>query len=1260
MKRKYQRILKRTAAFILILALAISVFPAAMAAGSNRSNLKFTVSWTDSDGNIQTADAVYITDSETGEGCFWVMLPPDAPLDSLTFSAVDPSQELDFSAEEGTVLNGVTDAGEVLDGISYTPVTGTDPATGMTEVFCLYVSTITNQPVIQEQGNDAEEEARKAEEERQRQEEEARKAEEERQRQEEEARKAEEESAKEPEPQPTDAPEMPVDEIINRYGITTSKVNYRKAPGKDAQKYGEIPKDTHVYLIYTKANDAGELWTLVEAEGHTGYLMSDYLGVLTQEDSDAWNYTQPAPAHIYTEEEIFPTTAPAAETEDTPAPEKDDEPADEPDDEPADVPDDELADIPDYEPVDEPEDEPKEEQVITEAPTSTPAPVITEGELLNRYGTTNAGKLGFREKPDKDGKLITRLDKNTKVYLLRAEMNAAGESWTYVEVNGRKGYIKTEYLNALTEEDSRIWDGAQSSPAPVYTEEELFPQNEVTDAPVTDAPVTDAPVTDAPVTDAPVTDAPVTDAPVTDAPVTDAPVTDAPVTDAPVTDAPVTDAPVTDAPETPTEKPTETPAPSILTGEVMNRYAKTSSKVFFRKEASTKSGKQGELAKNTNVYMIYTEENESGELWTYAMVNGKTGYIMTKYLNALTEEDSAAWDAQQKTPAPVYSQEEFFPAETPAGTVTFEPTTEPPVKPTDTDEPEETPSEAPEETPSEAPEETPTENPTDTPTAPPTATPTEPPAETPTEAPTETQTPTKAPAGPTPEPYQRTGYAITIGDGVPVRQWPTSSSSIVEQLSANKIVYVSGQAYVEEMPWSIAEYDGKWGYVRADLLRMISNEEMKAYMSLVQSLITPEPENTLAPYVYDPDEMSCYGYVTTDAVNFRTEPSSSSGRIRLMKKYALFIVYDSVRADGETWYKVSYNNQVGYVNGKYFKQMTIGEAESFLKSNKYQEGIRNNQLNTGNNNTGTGNSGSSSPVTTGTPSGIVSAEDQKVSEWVNPATGSTVSYEPFDPFATPEPLAENELEKNDFVKSLISQVKAGTMKNEEIKPALEKYYKDAKDPESSVKKALEYIQDNLSTAIALPSESPEPLATVEPENPQEETTGGSAAGTIILILVLLAAAGGGGYYWYIQKQRKREEAQRIAQKKAAQQNRTMAGKEGARPVRPVPPGQNGSMAGKEGMRPARPTPSAQNGARVRTGTYTEETDSAKPKATPAPASGGQNNGPAYGGGTKNPYRRYSSSDTEEDASYTASFKPASGNGESRRSSRDPENRTPKT
>ena len=57
---------------------------------------------------------------------------------------------------------------------------------------------------------------------------------------------------------------------------------------------------------------------------------------------------------------------------------------------------------------------------------------------------------------------------------------------------------------------------------------------------------------------------------------------------------------------------------------------------------------------------------------------------------------------------------------------------------------------------------------------------------------------------------------------------------------------------------------------------------------------------------------------------------------------------------------------------------------------------------------------------------------------MNPATGSTESYEPFDPFATPSPLAENELEKNEFVNSLISQIQAGTLKTEDVKTELEK------------------------------------------------------------------------------------------------------------------------------------------------------------------------------------------------------------------------------
>ena len=480
----------------------------------------------------------------------------------------------------------------------------------------------------------------------------------------------------------------------------------------------------------------------------------------------------------------------------------------------------------------------------------------------------------------------------------------------------------------------------------------------------------------------------------------------------------------------------------------------------------------------------------------------------------------------------------------------------------------------------------------------------------PTEVPTEVPTPTPVPA-PTQEPYQRVGYAITIGDGVPVREWPTASSMIRDELAANKIVYVTGQVYVDGVAWSVAEYDGKWGYVRADLLRMIPEEEMQAYISLIQKTTTPAPDVTVVPYTYNAEEMSCYGYVTTDAVNFRAEASSSSRRIRLMKKYALFIVYGTVEVDGETWYRVSYNNQEGYLNGKYFKQMTVGEAEAFLASSKYQEGLANNadQTTTVNDN----------PVTTGSPSGVISAEDQKVSEWVNPATGSTVSYEPFDPFATPAPLAENELEKNEFINSLISQLQSGELKAEDLETELQKFYKDARDPEESVSAAMTFIQGKVDLQTDAPTETPEEQPTEEaPEYPQEQSSGG-AAGWIIA-LVLLAAAGGGGYYWYVRTQQKRAAAQRMAKQKVTEQRKAAAGKPAeSKPSDPV---------------------SAQNAARVRTGNYTG-TGTTKPKATPSTPSGGQRSG-SYKGGASNPYGRYSASDGEEDATYTASFKPDAG------------------
>ena len=58
--------------------------------------------------------------------------------------------------------------------------------------------------------------------------------------------------------------------------------------------------------------------------------MSEFITVLTNEDSDAYNNAQPIPAHIYTYEEIFPTPAAEPEPAAEPAPAAEPEPAAEP------------------------------------------------------------------------------------------------------------------------------------------------------------------------------------------------------------------------------------------------------------------------------------------------------------------------------------------------------------------------------------------------------------------------------------------------------------------------------------------------------------------------------------------------------------------------------------------------------------------------------------------------------------------------------------------------------------------------------------------------------------------------------------------------------------------------------------------------------------------------------------------------------------------------------------------------------------------
>ena len=492
---------------------------------------------------------------------------------------------------------------------------------------------------------------------------------------------------------------------------------------------------------------------------------------------------------------------------------------------------------------------------------------------------------------------------------------------------------------------------------------------------------------------------------------------------------------------------------------------------------------------------------------------------------------------------------------------------------------------------------------------------------------------------PTAEPYQRVGYAITIGDGAYVRDWPSYYSVILAELPGNKVVYVHGQTYVDGVAWHEVQYDEtNWGYIRADMLRMMSSGEIISYLNEYNATPQPTVNVTVAPY--NGNSLSSYGYVSSNTVNFRKQASTSSERIGQLKKYAFCLVLGTEEVSGVTWYKVSYNGKTGYISGDYFKQLTLTEMEDFLKSPEYTQGIQNN-ASTGTEGsgsssaqTGTGSSGTTTTTSSGT---VVSAEDARVSTWVNPNSTVTASYEPFDPFATPEPLDENTPQNTEYLDSLAERVRTGTLTEEGLDTTLRVAYKDAENAEELIENAKAYIKKKLEeSGEAEATETPEasPLVTEAVEYPQEENSGGSAVWWILAVVVL--AAGGGGYAWYINQQKKRRTAQQAAQKRAAQAQRKQQAAGGQNPKTGA--GQARVNAGQN-----RPGTAGQNGNRPGTGSASQAGGTAAKTAARnrnGERSGEDRNGrKPYGKTMENPYARYTSG-TEEDSAYTASYKPA--------------------
>ena len=653
--------------------------------------------------------------------------------------------------------------------------------------------------------------------------------------------------------------------------------------------------------------------------------------------------------------------------------------------------------------------------------TPTPLPYDT---AVEGYGYPSGTSVNFRSGPTtEENNVIGTVRSSDLARILGQVKNAKGETWYAVEINGQAGYLKDTVLRVLTD--------AEVAALFNYT----LPPTAATATPV----------------------------------------------------------------------PTEIPD-----GAAIDRWGTTNSSVNFRKTPETiNSGKNANkissLKKNARVW-IYSSVTENGEKWYSVRVNGKDGYLMAQYVDMMSQQDSDSVQSSLNTPmatqVPVVTPTPVATdTPTPAPTETIIPLTPPPELATATPVPyrgyaltrgttalrtgvsmtddtilETLPAYAlvyvsgqtyVDGTPWSSVQSVASGNfgfmlqdvlqTISNEEAKPYLDSLQPPV-------VETATPV---------PEQVYGYGMTVGDGVPMRAFPDTNAEILDRLPYGAVANVQGQSFDGGNVWHVVQYNGMWGFIREDQLRILSAEESAAYeQSLQEQMQTPEPIVALpTPEPVTEQSLSSYGHVTSNSgkVNLRAEPSTQSARIRLLDNYAFALVLGSVTNDEGLWYHVSQAGTEGYIAGNYFKVLSMGELTQFLQSDEY--------INANNEESGSGNSTTQ----------IQPVEDYNRTVWQNPAL--TASYEPFNPYLTPTP-----------------------------------------DPERIVTPAPTIEPTPEPTAQIAPVD---PMLDGTPV-PATTQQGGSAWPWVLLALA--AVGGGGAYYAYTikQKNEKRRQAMRAQQ---ARQNR---------------------------------------------------------------------------------------------------------------------------
>ena len=199
---------------------------------------------------------------------------------------------------------------------------------------------------------------------------------------------------------------------------------------------------------------------------------------------------------------------------------------------------------------------------------------------------------------------------------------------------------------------------------------------------------------------------------------------------------------------------------------------------------------------------------------------------------------------------------------------------------------------------------------------------------TPTATPTATPMPTKTPA-----PQRLELYARVLNDGTPLRGNPDPNAYLQTILGRETVVYLFQSQIAEDgMMWYLVQFNGMWGYIRADLVRPMGERETADYLAQLEAeLATPTPMPQVTPEPVGPDSTSAYAKLIKDKVNLRRTPSLSGTSLDRVPQNTLLLVLGSEYDGTYTWYQVNYDGKEGYIRSDMAQMLTISELTDYYK-----------------------------------------------------------------------------------------------------------------------------------------------------------------------------------------------------------------------------------------------------------------------------------------------------------------------------------------